>query len=93
MQRIKSFILGRDIFGHKISVNYRGSEEYNTYLGSVCSVTALVLMLLNLLVLLTAFSDHSKQEENTQQTSIETFESEQYKMSDSSTDIAIVMTN
>ena len=76
MQRMKAFILGKDIFGHKINVKYRGSENYNTYLGFVCSLTASVLVLLNLLVQLTAFSNHSKQVENTQQINLDRFGSE-----------------
>ena len=73
MQRMKAFILGKDVFGHKINVNYRGSENFNTYLGFVCSLTAFVLVLVNLLVQLTAFKSHSKQVENTQQISFDRF--------------------
>ena len=56
-------------------------------------MVAFVLILLNLLVTLTAFSNYSKQEENTQQTTIETFASDEFKLSDYNTDISFGMFN
>ena len=32
------FLLRRDRFGHPISVNYRGSETHQTWLGSLLSI-------------------------------------------------------
>ena len=80
----------RDIFGYTIGVTYKGSDKYNTYLGSSCTITSYVMILFNLLVLITAFRTKSKQEEKTQLTLIDRFtDEEQYKLTDYNTELAL----
>ena len=70
-------------------MNYHGSDEYKTNLGSLCTIASYVVILLNLLLLVIAFEDKSKQEEKTQLTLIDRFTSDPYKLSDYNTEIAI----
>lgn len=53
-----------DMFGHAISVNYRGSDVYRTKLGAFVTLATYILMVINTLTLVTAFNDGSKQEES-----------------------------
>ena len=55
--KLESFILKKDIFGHGIGVNYRGSGAYKTLPGALCSLVTKVLILYNLILLLTDFFD------------------------------------
>ena len=43
-----TFLLRRDILGHKISMNYRGNTSYNTYFGSLISIVIYILVLVQL---------------------------------------------
>ena len=62
-KQFKKFLVGQDIYGYSIGVNYRGSEEYKTRLGTACTFFSYILMLFNLTNLLIAFIDGSRQEE------------------------------
>ena len=42
------FLLARDSLGHDISINYQGSDKYNTYLGSIISISIYMLVLVQL---------------------------------------------
>ena len=57
-------ISGFDIFGVPVQVNFAGSQTYNTYLSSVCSIALYVFMMINLVNLVTDYTS-GKQEENT----------------------------
>ena len=53
---------GCDLFGKSITVNYRGSQHFNTYLSSVVSIGVVTLIAINFALLLIGFSDGSKYE-------------------------------
>ena len=58
-----SKITGCDIFGVPIQINFAGSQTYNTYLSSVCSITLYIFMIINLVNLATDYTN-GKQEVN-----------------------------
>ena len=43
-----NFIVGRDVLGHQIGINYKGSMQYQTLLGAVISITIQALVLVKL---------------------------------------------
>ena len=61
---VEQFLVGRDIFGHVIGVNYRGSGTYKTRLGAFCTFSTLILTFFYFVTLITAFIDGSNQGEN-----------------------------
>ena len=42
------FLLARDSLGHNISINYQGSDKYNTIVGSIISMSIHMLVLVQL---------------------------------------------
>ena len=48
-----------DIYGHKISVNYRGGGAFKTKLGGLVSLATFVLIIVNTVNLITQFVDRS----------------------------------
>ena len=52
-----------DIFGHPISVNYRGEDTFKTRLGACFTLIVYLLMIFNLVQLSIAYVDGSNQEE------------------------------
>ena len=48
-----------DIYGHKISVNYRGKDAFKTKLGGLVSLATYVLIIINTVQLITKFIDRS----------------------------------
>ena len=44
-----TFLLSRDLLGHKLLIKYRGNSTYNTYVGSVLSICIYVLVLVQLI--------------------------------------------
>ena len=59
------FFVGLDTFGRPLSVNYKGSDTYQTKLGAVFTVVSYALMAVNLVNLMTAFVSNSNQVEKT----------------------------
>ena len=57
-------VTGFDLFGVPVQINFSGSQTYNTYLSSVCSIALYVFMMMNLVNLVTDYTS-GKQEENT----------------------------
>ena len=78
--RMKNFFLDCDIFGHPISVHYRGSDTFKTWLGSICTLTVYVLMLVNTIQLSGALVDTSRLEEKFSQGKIDRFHEDPYKL-------------
>lgn len=60
---LEQFLVDQDIFGHPITVNYRGSDTYKTRLGAFCTLATLVLVLINMGTLIVQFNDGSNQKE------------------------------
>ena len=56
---------GCDMFGHPISVNYKGSDHYPTFVGTFVSIVIMVLMAINFITLTSEFMTGRKQDEKT----------------------------
>ena len=59
--KIEQFLVDKDMYGHVLNVNYRGSDTYQTLLGSFCTFGTYVIMLINISTLLLAFKLGSRQ--------------------------------
>ena len=87
--KIKDFIVDQDIYGHAIGVQYRGSTEYKTLLGSFCTLGAYALMIMQLVFLVTVFIDGSNQTEKTQVNALDRFFGGPRKFSEYNLDIIV----
>ena len=58
-----SFLVDKDVYGHPVGINYRGSDSFKTKMGAFCTLTTLIVVLLNTTTLVTAFFDGSRQDE------------------------------
>ena len=75
---MEDFLIGQDIYGYAIGVNYQGKGVYQTRLGAMCTFISYVLMIVITLNLSIAFSDGSKQEEKVQTTQFDIWNTEKY---------------
>ena len=78
------------MYGQAIRVHYKGYDSFRTWPGAICSLAVNVLILVNLVTLTTAFFDNSKQEQKSQSTTFDVFNSEEVKLRDFSTRIYFV---
>ena len=51
MQKLKELILDQDIYGHPISVNFKGKNTYNTWVGVLCTLMVYAIVFQSFLVL------------------------------------------
>ena len=56
---ISKMITWLDIFGHKISINYKGEEAYQTRFGGLLTLATYVFIVINTAKLLTSYADYS----------------------------------
>lgn len=43
MVNFKAYILSYDVFGHDVTLNYKGNNEFTTYLGAFFSIMVKIL--------------------------------------------------
>ena len=65
MNKLSDFLVGFDIYGHQIGVNYKGGGTFNTRLGALCTLVTYTLMLVNMSGLLIDWADDSRWEVKT----------------------------
>ena len=53
-----------DIYGHKISVHYKGDDVYRTFFGGILTLTTYIFVVIHSIRLVNDFTDHSAQTEN-----------------------------
>ena len=63
MERLGKLFTGLDMYGHKIGVNYEGSDHFRTKLGAVVTLITYVLILINALNIGTQFVNDDNQKE------------------------------
>ena len=80
-KRLLELLKNQDVFGHPISINYKGSDTYKTKLGAFVTLLTYALIIYNTVTLTEAFFNHSKQDEKSQ---IERFDrfNQSYHLSD-----------
>ena len=84
---LSQFIRGRDIFGHKIGVNFRGNETFQTLLGSLFTLTFYTFAAINFVQLSTAFMDGSKQTSSSYFSHFERYDREPYDLDENQVEI------
>ena len=57
--QFRKWVVSQDIFGHPITVNYKGGDTFQTRLGAICTLLYYVLVLFNTVTLFTTFFDNS----------------------------------
>ena len=57
------YMVGKDIYGHPVGINYRGSDSFQTKMGALCTLATLIMVIANTTTLVRAFFDGSKQDE------------------------------
>ena len=58
-RNLEKLLVGQDIYGHPISVLYRGSDYYKTRLGAFFTLATYVLIAINTIQLFVAFKNGS----------------------------------
>ena len=82
MGKFSDFLLSIDIFGHPVTVNYKGEDSFKTWLGAFCTVALFVLSIVNLTSVIPAYNSNSKLEKNTQRSTYDPFTEPAFSFSD-----------
>ena len=82
-------LYGLDIFGHQVSVNYQGSQTYNTYVSAVVSLITVSLIVMNFVLLSMGYRDGSLQDEKTTFIQVDRFDSEAYNLAENGFEITL----
>ena len=60
---LMDYVVSKDIYGHPVGINYRGSDSFQTKMGALCTLATLIVVIVNSSSLVKAFFDSSKQDE------------------------------
>ena len=82
MKNLKEFVLDQDIYGHPISVHFKGKNTYNTWLGVLCTLMVNAIVFKSFLVLGGGFIDGSRQDEKVNTEKYDRFDSEAMNLED-----------
>ena len=63
VKQVANYLRSWDIFGHPVSVHYKGEDTFKTMFGFFVTTAVFGLIISNFVTLSTAFMDGSKQEE------------------------------
>ena len=88
-----NFLKWFDIYGHQISVNYKGDGMFKTNFGGLLSLATIVLIIVNTVSLTTQFVDRTAQKENQRTLNTELFDQEPMHLSDNQFDVLISVQN
>ena len=58
--KLVDHLVGYDIYGHQVGINYRGDNFYRTKLGTFFTLVTYVLIIFNVLSSIQAFYDGSR---------------------------------
>ena len=70
------------MFGQSITVNYRGSQHYNTILSSIVSIAVIILIVTNFILLTIGYLNGSKYEAKSTSIQINGFDSKKFYLSE-----------
>ena len=82
-----------DIYGHQVSVNYKGDGMFKTKFGGLLFLATIVLIIVNTVSLTTQFVDRTAQKENQRTLNTELFDQEPMHLSDNQFDVLISVQN
>ena len=57
---LTDYLVGKDVYGHPVGINYRGSDSFQTKMGACCTLATLIMVIVNLSTLVTVFFDGSR---------------------------------
>ena len=83
------FVMKFDIFGHPITVNFKGDDTYKTRLGVFFTFSIMFLIIFNFINLSTAFVDGSRQEDKTNVNLYDRHESPEYNLMEIDIEMAL----
>ena len=89
--KIVKFIRDFDIYGHPISVMYKGSDVLKTNMGALCTLITYALVLSNLITLLIEFSDGSRQQSSFEVFTIDRFTEGAFNLTENHFDVQIII--
>ena len=89
MSSCENKVLGLDQFGTPISLNYRGSESYKTWLGALVTITTQVLVLITIVRVCGEFWTREGQTEVFRQEKIDINSKEQFQLGAMNSTIAL----
>ena len=87
------FLTSLDIFGHPITVNFRGEGTFKTRLGAFMTLCVFALMIFNLVNLSAAFIDGSKLEEKTNITLYDRYDSPKLDLQQNGIELSLYATS
>ena len=82
IKKTRDSLLGLDLYGHPIAVNFRGQSTYQTWLGVTCSLLVYAIVFQSLITLSTVFIDGSRQDEKVNVVNYDRFDSKAYNLKD-----------
>ena len=85
------FIVEQDIYGQPISIFYKGSDVFQTKMGSLCTLLTYTLLMVYGIALTEAFLDNSKQTESVQTLYYDRFNEGEFKLSEQSLSFVVVL--
>ena len=80
IDRVKEFVLERDVYGHPIAVHFKGKTAYNTWLGVLCTFLVYGVVFQSVIALGGAFLDHSRQDQKVDVEKFDRFDSESFNL-------------
>ena len=80
-EKVKEFLLERDIYGHQIGVHFQGKSSYNTWLGFFCTLFIYGIVFQSMVVMGTDFINFSRQDEKVNIEKIDLHASEEQNLS------------
>ena len=90
LQKIKEFVLDRDIYGHKIELHFQGKSSYNTWLGLICTLLIQGIVLQSIIVLGTDFINFGRQNQNVDAEKFDRNSSEPFNLHDNGVKIYLI---
>ena len=90
---IMNFLKWFDIYGHQVSVNYKGDGMFKTNFGGLLSLATIVLIIVNTVSLTTQFVDRTAQKENQRTLNKELLDQEPMHLSDNQFDVLMSVQN
>ena len=84
------FLVGRDIYGHPITVNHDGEDKYKTRFGALLTLASFVFIMVNLVTKLTEFGDRSTQDEINRPLMIDPNKSDEISLQDGQITIGVL---
>ena len=88
MSSLAKFLVKRDIFGQPIAVLYKGSDNYRTKLGGICTILSAVLILINTVILIQGFFNGNRQSESSSSLTFDNFHAGKFYLTENNVQLS-----